>query len=295
MAMGKRHVERRAQTHEHGAGHRLHGPRRLALGKGWKNYDEGRSGLETCEGATALDDFVAGRKPDLRPSTHAEQVWHLPNDRRYALRALDDLSRPDEDEVRHRYSYSGDGEPQELMATQAGTTTVPALLGVPVIELLQALTDGHKEVCAHGLLVRRSERRQYRDNRPPPQRPSAIVPYPECHHSGSVNPLPRHGGQSCSVWPANHRAVVRQNACSHYRRLHAREPPSGHQRTRLELCDHRRNTRSAGAARCLYKSRRSQNPCCRPLPPCVTRTRRPRANPPWPSWCASHPTQHSTA
>src|SRR3569833_290166 len=95
MAMGKRHVERRAQTHEHGAGHRLHGPRRLALGKGWKNYDEGRSGLETCEGATALDD----------------------------------LSRPDEDEVRHRYSYSGDGEPQELMATQAGTTTVPALLG----------------------------------------------------------------------------------------------------------------------------------------------------------------------
>src|SRR3569623_998691 len=129
MAMGKRHVERRAQTHEHGAGHRLHGTRRLALGKGWKNSYEGRSGLETCEGATALDDFVAGRKPDLRPSTHAEQVWHLSYVRRYALRALDDLSRHDEDEVRHRYSYSGDGEPQELMAIQAGTTTVPALLG----------------------------------------------------------------------------------------------------------------------------------------------------------------------
>src|SRR3569832_253579 len=111
----------------------------------------------------------------------------------------------------------------------------------------------------------------------------------------TVIDLPQHDERNCSVWPANHRAVVRQNEISHYRRLRAREHLSGYRRTRPELCDHRRITRSACAARCLYTFRRSQNPCCRPLPPCVRRTCRPHANPPLWWWCVCHPTQHSTA
>src|SRR3569832_1037115 len=47
-----------------------------------------------------LDDSVAGRKPFLRPSTHADQVRHLRHVRVLALRSLYGLSGPDEDEMR---------------------------------------------------------------------------------------------------------------------------------------------------------------------------------------------------
>src|SRR3990172_858987 len=102
--MADRRDGRKAQTHQYVARCRLHGQRRMALGKGRKDNarDQKRAGGEKGKRAAALDDTLALYPGKKRIALCSKKVRDLRHVRWNAVRASYDISGPEQFEVKTR-------------------------------------------------------------------------------------------------------------------------------------------------------------------------------------------------